>query len=262
MKKIKLTNVWKAYGTQQILRGLNLELEEGETLVILGRSGAGKSVTLRQILGLEHPDEGTVEVDGFEVSSMSQSERFRHNKHVSMLFQSAALFDSLTVGENAAFFLTEHPDIHTGKWISPKEIGERVNHALELVGLPGIQNKMPSELSGGMRRRVGLARLIVYRPTIILYDEPTAGLDPVTAMSINKIIVKTQKELKATSIVVTHDLRSASEVADRIAYHHEGQIIQNAPTEQFFSIDDPRVQAFLENSRLPDSLSETRKHNA
>jgi len=262
MKKIKLKDVWKAYGTQQILRGLSLEVEEGETVVILGRSGAGKSVTLRQILGIEHPDKGTVEVDGFEVSSMSQAERFRHIKHVSMLFQSAALFDSLTVGENAAFFLTEHPDIHTGQWISPQEIGERVNYALELVGLPGTQNKMPSELSGGMRRRVGLARLIVYRPTIILYDEPTAGLDPVTAMSINEIIVKTQNELKATSIVVTHDLRSATEVANRVAYHHEGQIIQIAPTNEFFSIDDPRVQAFLENSRLPGSLTEARKHDA
>ncbi len=260
MTMIRLRNIWKAYDKQQVLRNLNLDVDKEETMVILGRSGAGKSVTLRLIMGLEEPDQGEVEVDGFMVSKMSQEERFDKIKHVGMLFQGAALFDSLTVGENAAFFLTQHPDLTTHKWLSKKEIDDHVQHALELVGLAGTGAKMPSDLSGGMRRRAALARLIAYRPTIILYDEPTAGLDPVTAMTINELIRNTQNELKATSVVVTHDLRSALEVGDRIAFHHDGRIIQVASRDKFFEIDDPNVKAFLDNTVLPERIVNGRNH--
>ncbi len=265
MKKkpmIDVKNLWKTFGSQPVLKGLSLQVFPGETVVILGRSGAGKSVTLRHIMGLVPPDEGTVEVNGLMINEMTQKERFHKIKYLGMLFQSGALFDSLSVGENAEFFLTQFPDIKTGKWASKKERRRRVGEALEMVGLPGTEHKAPSELSGGMRRRVALARLIVYRPTIILYDEPTAGLDPVTAMQINEIICNTQKELNATSIVVTHDLRSALEVGDRLAYHHDGQIVQVAPKNEFFLIEDPRVQAFLENTELPDQLINRRQKHA
>ncbi len=261
MSMITVKNLWKTYGKQKVLQGLNLEVEKGETMVILGRSGAGKSVTLRLIMGLDKPDQGSVEVDGLPVSSMTQRERFRKIKHLAMLFQGSALFDSMTVGENTAFFLTQHPDIDTNKWVTGKKLNERVEHALEIVGLPGTAKKMTYELSGGMRRRVAIARLLVYRPKVILYDEPTTGLDPVTSMSINEVIRTTQKELQATSIVVTHDLRSAIEVGDKIAYHHEGRIIQVAPKNQFFQIDDPNVRAFLNNTMLPADIV-TRSRNA
>lgn len=251
---ICVRNLWKRYGEHQILRGLDLQVKEGETLVILGHSGAGKSVTLRCIMGLVTPDEGEIEVDGLKVSAMTQREKFTSIKHVAMLFQNAALFDSMSVGENTAFFLTQHKDPQEQRWLSAKEVQERVDEALTLVGLKDTESKMPSDLSGGMRRRVALARLIVYRPTILLYDEPTAGLDPVTAMSINQIIRSTQKKLQATSIVVTHDLRSAWEVGDRIAYHHEGQIIRVALKEEFFKTEDDRIRAFVENTLLPYQL--------
>ncbi|MDP1836326.1 MAG: ATP-binding cassette domain-containing protein [Chlamydiales bacterium] len=260
MSMIKVKDLWKAYGKQQVLKGLSLDVERGQTMVILGRSGAGKSVTLRCIMGLEQPEKGEIEVDGLHLSKMTQRERFKKVKHVAMLFQGAALFDSLSVGENTAFFLTQHEDLVEQRWLKPDEIKDRVHDALKLVGLEDTEHKMVSDLSGGMRRRVALARLIVYRPTVILYDEPTAGLDPVTAMSINELIRNTQEELKATSIVVTHDLRSALEVGDRIAYHHEGQIIQVADKDEFFNTDDSRVQAFLNNTLLPDQLSHRRKN--
>lgn len=260
MSMIKVRNLSKSFGKQQVIRNLNLDVEKGETLVILGRSGAGKSVTLRLIMGLDFPDSGTIEVDDFMISSMSQDERFEKARHLAMLFQGSALFDSMTVGENTGFFLSQHPDRTLKRWLTPKESQERVANALQMVGLVGTENKMPSDLSGGMRRRVALARLLAYRPTVILYDEPTAGLDPVTAMSINDLIRNTQHELKATSIVVTHDIRSALEVGNRIAYHHEGQIIQLAPKEDFFKIDDPRVRAFLDNTLLPDDIANRRKN--
>ncbi len=258
MSMIKVRDLTKSFGKKTILKGLNLDVEQGETMVILGRSGAGKSVTLRLIMGLDHPDSGTIDIDQQPVSSMTQSRRFKSMRHVAMLFQGGALFDSMTVGQNVCFFLTEHEDGSLKRFLTEEEIQERVTNALEIVGLPGTESMMPSDLSGGMRRRVALARLMVYRPTVILYDEPTAGLDPVTAMSINKIIRDTQDQLKATSIVVTHDLRSALEVGTRIAYHHDGQIIQVAPPDEFFKLDDPNVRAFVNNSRLPDSLSNRR----
>lgn len=253
--------VWKAFGKMQVLKGLSLDVLEGETVVILGRSGAGKSVLLKQIIGLDKPDRGTIEVQGQIVSTMTQRHRFRSGLNTGMLFQSAALFDSMTVGENTSFYLTQHQDRETKRWLSEAEIKERVAHALEMVGLAGTEEKMPSDLSGGMRRRAALARLIVYHPNILLYDEPTAGLDPVTAMHINELIRETQQKLKTTSIVVTHDLRSAIEVGDRLALHHEGKIAVIATKEKFFQLNDEVVRAFISNTTLPEEYLTLRRQH-
>jgi len=258
---IRVKDVWKSFGRLQVLKGLSLEVLEGETVVILGRSGAGKSVLLKQIIGLDKPDKGTIDVDERPVSQMTQRQRFRSGLNTGMLFQSAALFDSMTVGENTAFYLTQHKDRETQKWLTAREIKDRVGHALEMVGLAGTEEKMPADLSGGMRRRAALARLVVYHPKILLYDEPTAGLDPVTAMQINELIHKTQTELKTTSIVVTHDLRSAIEVGDRLALHHEGKIALITSKEEFFQLDDETVQAFIHNTTLPEEYLTLRRNH-
>lgn len=247
---IAVRNLWKSYGELQVLKGLTLDVFEGETLVVLGRSGVGKSVLLKQIIGIEPPDRGYVEVGGERITQGSISKRFSGKKKMGMLFQGSALFDSMNVGKNTAFYLHQHDE-----GLSENEIQERVAYALEMVGLEGLQDKMPSELSGGMRKRAALARLIVYRPTILLYDEPTTGLDPITAMQINDLINTTQNELKATSIVVTHDLRSALEVGDRLALHEDGKIEVIAAKDQFFLLEDPLVRTFFDNAILPQNHS-------
>lgn len=240
---IHVHDVWKSYGKLQVLKGLSLDIFEGETLVILGRSGVGKSVLLKQIIGLESPDSGYVEVDGKKVTDLNVRTVRRGLKPMGMLFQGSALFDSMNVGQNVAFYLRQHfPNLRD--W----EINERVADALKMVGLEGIESKLPSELSGGMRKRAALARLIVYRPQIILYDEPTTGLDPITSMDISKLLNRTKIELKATSIVVTHDIRSALEVGDRLAFHLDGKIAQIAPKNEFLQIDDPILHDFFENA--------------
>lgn len=241
----------KAYGTLKVLKGLDLEVFDGETLVILGRSGVGKSVLLRQIIGIEEPDEGFVEIDGINISHMSTVERFKNTQKMGMLFQGAALFDSMSVWQNTAFYLRQHD-----KNLSDKDLKDKASEALAKVGLSGTEDKMPSDLSGGMRKRAALARLIIYRPKIVLYDEPTTGLDPITAMQINELINKTQKELHPTSIVVTHDIRSAMEVGDRLAFHHEGKIIHIAPKKEFIKIDDPLLHSFFENAILTQDYFE------
>lgn len=245
---IRARDLYKSYGKLNVLKGLSLDVYEGETLVILGRSGVGKSVLLKQILGIETPEKGYVEINGKRISNMPQSKRYELVKSMGMLFQGAALFDSMTVGENIAFYLRQH-ESHLAETI----IQERIAEALKMVDLADTQMKLPSDLSGGMRKRAALARLIVYRPQILLYDEPTTGLDPITAGQINALINETKRELKATSIVVTHDMRSAMEVGDRLAFHHEGKIAQIAPKKEFLNIKDPLLDQFFENAIIsPD----------
>jgi len=249
---IRCVNVVKSYGQKEVLKGINLTIESGETLVILGRSGSGKSVLLRQIMGLEKPDSGEIYVDEVALSPLKGQALFRALSHMGMLFQASALFDSLTIKDNTAFYLREHRKQNNHS-ITEEEVDERVHEALEMVGLAGTEELMPSNLSGGMRKRAALARLIVYRPKILLYDEPTTGLDPITAMQINDLILQIQDELSATSIVVTHDLCSAFHVADRIALNHQGQIPYIATKEEFVKIEDSLIQTFLKNS-IPNGI--------
>ncbi len=251
---IHVHDIWKRYGKLQVLKGLSLDILDGETLVILGRSGVGKSVLLKQIIGLESPDKGYVEVDGQKVTDLTRRAIRKSLKPMGMLFQGSALFDSMTVGENTAFYLNQHSPS-----LSESEVKDRIKTALAMVGLEGTEGKMPSELSGGMRKRAALARLIVYRPQIILYDEPTTGLDPITSMQINELINQTKKELNATSIVVTHDIRSALEVGDRLAFHNDGKIAQIAPKEEFLQIDDPILHDFFNNAIIDKSILEKYK---
>lgn len=250
---INVKNLWKSYNGKTVLKGLDLHVNEGETVVILGRSGAGKSVLLRQIMGIEKPDQGTIEIEGIEIASLKGSELYRAIHDMGMLFQASALFDSMTVGDNTAFYLREHADPRQNKYLGKEEIQTRVSAALQMVGLEGTEDLMPSDLSGGMRKRAALARLIVYRPKILLYDEPTTGLDPITAMQINDLIVKIQQELQATSIVVTHDLCSAFHVANRIALNHDGKIVYITEKENFPKIEDRLVQNFLKNA-IPEGV--------
>lgn len=239
---IEIQDLWKAFDGNEVLKGLTLTVKKGETLVILGRSGVGKSVLLKHIIGISHADKGYIEVDGVRVSDLKGEERYKACLNMGMLFQGAALFDSMNIEDNAAFFLRQHGNLETGEKYSKSEVQDRVDEALRMVDLEGVQKKMPSDLSGGMKKRAGLARLIVYRPEYLLYDEPTTGLDPITAMQINELIAKTQTELKATSIVVTHDIVSALSVGDRLALHKDGKIAYIDNPEPFLKIDDPIIE--------------------
>jgi len=244
---IRIRNLWKKYGAIPVLKGLNLDVHSGEVLVILGRSGVGKSVLLRHIIGLEKPDQGTIEVEGIDLTTCGKQEIFKAVRNMGMLFQGSALFDSMTIEENTGFYLKQHGDPLTKKPFPPEVIRQKVREALAMVGLEGTEKKMPADLSGGMRKRAGLARLIVYRPSILLYDEPTTGLDPITAQQITDLIVKTQNELKGTSIVVTHDIHAALFMADRIALHKDGKLAYLAEPEVFMKIDDPIINFLREN---------------
>ena len=242
-------DLWKSYGELQVIKGMNLEIRDGETLVVLGRSGVGKSVRLRQIIGIERTDKGYVEVDNHRISGLRTAEREKFTKHMGMLFQGSALFDSMNVHDNVAFYLNQHQSS-----LSKTELEELVAEALELVDMAGTQYKMPSELSGGMRKRAALARLIIYRPKIMLYDEPTTGLDPITAMQINQLINKTREELKVTSIVVTHDILSAMEIGDRLAFFEDGVIQEIATRDEFLQIQNPSLQNFFHNAILSEDI--------
>lgn len=247
---IKIDDLWKRYGKLDVLKGLSLEVKKGEIMVILGRSGVGKSVLLRQIIGIEKPDHGTIEVDGVRITDLKKDELYAAVKNMGMLFQSAALFDSMNIEENTAFYLKQHK-------VFPKDgIKKRVQEALEMVGLDGTELKLPSDLSGGMRKRAGLARLIAYRPSILLYDEPTTGLDPITAQQINELIVSIQRELKGTSIVVTHDIHSALYIADKLALHQDGKIVHVAEPKEFMKLDNPMIQFLKDNFKTTQ-----RKHH-
>jgi phospholipid/cholesterol/gamma-HCH transport system ATP-binding protein len=244
---IEIRELSKSYSGSSVLNKLNLNVPEGKTLIILGRSGVGKSVLLRHILGLESPDEGTIILYGKNIAALSQDEKFDTLRQVGMLFQGSALFDSLTVGQNVAFYHTWHPDPITGRFLSKDELTTSVASSLEKVGLPGFENMMPSDLSGGQKRRAALARLIIYRPKIVLYDEPTTGLDPITAMQINERIVSTSRELRATTIIVTHDLKSAFYCGDLFALIDKGSIDTVYTKEQFLQSTDTRIVEFLSN---------------
>ncbi len=239
---IVVKDLYKSYGKKEVLKGLSLEIKTGETLVIVGRSGIGKSVLLKHIIGIEKPDSGEIFVDEINLTSLKEPDLYQVTRDMGMLFQASALFDSMTVADNVGFYLREH------KFAREKEIKDLVSNALHVVGLEGTENLMPSDLSGGMRKRAALARMIIYGPKILLYDEPTTGLDPITAMQINDLMNQIQKELHATSVIVTHDICSAVHVADRIALSHEGKIVYIATRDEFFKIDDPIVQSFLKNS--------------
>lgn len=239
---IEIVDIHKTFDDHCVLRGVNLKVNKGETLVIIGRSGCGKSLLLKHMIGLMRPDKGQLFVEGEDVCSCSQRRLSQLRLKISMLFQGAALFDSLSVEENVAFSLTEHTDR------SLADIRDVVNEKLALVGLAGIGRLKPAELSGGMKKRIGLARAIAHDPEIILYDEPTTGLDPIMADIINDLIIDLNRKLKVTSIVVTHDMISAYKVADRIAMLYEGQIIGIGTPDEIRATDDPVIRQFIEGS--------------
>ncbi|MGD0336313.1 MAG: ABC transporter ATP-binding protein [Candidatus Omnitrophota bacterium] len=247
---IEIKEVKKFFGDHKVLDGLDLKINTGETCVIIGRSGCGKSVLLKHIAGLLKPDKGRVFVDDKEVSALRAHEMHELRMRISMVFQGGALFDSMTVGENVGFGLIEH------QHLEKKQLLERIEEALCLVGLCGIQNLTPSELSGGMRKRVALARAICIHPEIILYDEPTTGVDPITADSINDLIIDHHDKLKVTSIVVTHDMRSAYKVADRIAMMYQGKIIAEGTPQEIQNTKDPVVYQFI-NGLAKGPITET-----
>ena len=237
---IKLIDVYKAFGTRQVLQGFSLEVEEGETMVLIGYSGTGKSVAIKHIVGLLDPDRGTVWVDGLEVPRLSRDDLYALRSKIGYVFQFAALFDSLSIGDNVAMGLRKE-----GR-LSEPDIMRRVGEALELVDLPGVESKFPAELSGGMRKRVGIARAIARQPKYILYDEPTTGLDPVTSAIIDQLMIRMREKLGVTSIVVTHDMRSASTVGSRIAMLYEGKVRQVGTVDEVMHTHDPIVRQFIE----------------
>ena len=222
-----------------MLNCLNLKIERGKTKVIIGRSGCGKSVTLKHIVGLTRPDSGLVLVDNTDISLLGEKELNKIRMRIGVLFQGGALFDSLTVGENVGFILEEYTDLNRDT------VRKRVTEALGLVGLQGVEERMPAELSGGMKKRVALARSIVMRPEIILYDEPTTGVDPITADAINELIRELQQKLEITSVAVTHDIKSAYKIADTIAMLYQGKIIAEGSPDEIRNSLDPVVKQFI-----------------
>ncbi len=239
---IRIRGLARRLGRRQVLNGIDLDIPTGETLVILGRSGTGKSVLLKHIIGLMTPDAGTIEVDGQIVTGLQERDLNEVRKRFGLLFQGAALFDSMSVGDNVGLPLREHTRM------SEPEIQARVAERLEWVGMPGIEGMRPSSLSGGMRKRVGLARAIAMDPAYILYDEPTTGLDPIMSDVINRLIRALQQRIGVTSIVVTHDLHSAWHVGDRIAMLHEGKVVFTGTTAEARASQLPLVKHFIEGS--------------
>ena len=236
---IEVSKVRKSFGDQVVLQSISFSVEAGESVAIIGRSGTGKSVLIKHLVGLLSPDEGAVRVEGQDLVGMSERQMLSVRQKFGMLFQGAALFDSMNVHENIAFPL-RRSGVTDGA-----EINRRVEEVLGLVELPGVGGKMPSELSGGMQKRVGLARAIVHRPQIILYDEPTTGLDPVVADSIDQLMMRVRDQYSVTSIVITHDMRCARRMGQRIIYLREGQVYLDAPAEEVFNSEDPQISRFI-----------------
>jgi len=236
---IEIVDLHKSFKDKKVLQGVNLNVEKGETMVIIGQSGSGKSILIKHLIGLIVPDRGKIYVDNVEITGLDEEELYEVRRKFAMLFQGAALFDSLTVLQNVSFGLERYTDHST------EEIREMARQALYRVGLRDIENLMPFELSGGMRKRVGLARAIAYQPEIILYDEPSTGIDPIRADAINDLIIHMKNELRMTSLVITHDMVSTYKVADRVAMLYEGKIIANGPPEEIKESDNPIVQQFI-----------------
>jgi phospholipid/cholesterol/gamma-HCH transport system ATP-binding protein len=239
---IKLKDIYKVFGGKEVLKGLDLEVERGESVVVIGGSGSGKSVMIKHIIGLIKPDKGSVFINGVDITHMNERRLNEIRRNIGMLFQEGALFDSMSVGDNVAFALAEHT--HMKK----KEIRERVDHWLHEVGLSGTEHLRPSELSGGMRKRVALARALAYEPEIILYDEPTTGLDPIMADVINCLIHELNTKLSVTSVAITHDLTSAVKIADRIAMLYDGRIIDSGTPDEIMNSENPYVKQFVTGS--------------
>jgi phospholipid/cholesterol/gamma-HCH transport system ATP-binding protein len=239
---IRIRGLSKRLGSKQVLEGLDLDIEKGVTVVVLGPSGTGKSVLLKHIIGLMTPDRGTVEIDGVNIVGMKERDLDEVRKRFGMLFQGAALFDSMTVGENVGLSLREHTKMNE------REIRRRVSERLEWVGLKGVEDMKPASLSGGMRKRAGLARAIAMDPQFILYDEPTTGLDPIMADVINHLIRDLQRRMGVTSIVVTHDMTSASKVADRMAMLYGGRVVFQGTPAEVHATTDPLMRQFIEGS--------------
>ncbi|MBD3348837.1 MAG: ATP-binding cassette domain-containing protein [Candidatus Eisenbacteria bacterium] len=236
---VEVRGLWKSFGDKEALRGVDLKLHDGETLVVLGPSGCGKSVLLKHVIGLMEPDRGSIIVEGRDLSGLSQAELNEIRQKFGMVFQGAALFDSMTVGDNVALPLREH------RGMKGERLSALVEEKLELVGLKGISSLRPAELSGGMKKRVALARAIALDPDIILYDEPTTGLDPVMAEQINELIRSTQRKLNASSIVVTHDLHSACFTGDMVALMDEGRIAFYGTTDELTTTENEAVRNFI-----------------
>ncbi len=239
---IQLENVHRAFNGQEVLSGVSLSIHRGESIVVIGQSGCGKSVLLKHIIRLLSPDKGHVYFDGQDLTAMRFHELVSVRQRIGMLFQSAALFDSMTVAENVGLGLKE------SRQYSKKEIAERVKEKLALVGLSNAIEKSPAELSGGMRKRVGLARAIATDPEVLLYDEPTTGLDPITADMIDNLIVSLNKKLNVTSVTVTHDMKSAFKIADRIVMLYQGRVQFDGSPEQVRTTSDPIVRQFISGS--------------
>jgi phospholipid/cholesterol/gamma-HCH transport system ATP-binding protein len=246
---IRLVDVHKAFGTKRVLNGFTLDIVEGETMVIIGYSGTGKSVAIKHIVGLLEPDSGSVIVDEHNVPTLKRSELYRLRARIGYVFQFAALFDSLPIGENVAMGLRKQGELND------REIAVRVHEALDLVDLPDAADRYPAELSGGMRKRVGIARAIALRPKYILYDEPTTGLDPVTSAVIDQLMIRMQKQLGVTSIVITHDMRSAYSVGTRIAMLYEGQVRSVGTVDEIRHSRDPIVRQFIEGKPSLDDAT-------
>ncbi len=237
---IQVANLHKHFGDHHVLKGIDLDIEAGTTCVILGGSGSGKTVMMKHMIGLLKPDDGQVIVDGEDIVPLEAEELSKVRQKFGMVFQAAALFDSMTVYENVSFPLREHSKM------KEDEIRQLVREKLEIVGLRNIEHKFPADLSGGMRKRVGLARAIVLNPKIVLYDEPTTGLDPITTDYVDEMILDAKRKLGVTSVVISHDIASAFKVADKIAFLHQGHIVEQGPPEQLRNSEHPAVRVFLQ----------------